>query len=131
MNSIETYFECFTDLFVFFFRCYLCGQKFIFPQELSRHIRDKVCKYEELHTSVENSVQGQSGVSLLELPIITDMTHDVTVPDLIVSSQPQPKIVHIEIAENNTENDFKSQKDLGLVNDEMSVLWACRQCDFR
>lgn len=123
---------------VIFFRCYLCGQKFIFPQELSRHIRDKVCKYEELHTSVENSKQRQSGVSLLELPIIIDMAHDVAVPDLIVDVQPHSEIVHIENDENNAEIELKSQEDLGPINeitegstDEMSVLWACRQCDFR
>lgn len=121
-----------------FFRCYLCGQKFIFPQELSRHIRDKVCKYEELHTSVESSEQEQSGVSLLELPIITDMAHDVAVPDLIVSSEPHSEILHMESVENDTENDLKSQEDLSSINentesatDEISVLWACRQCDFR
>lgn len=121
-----------------FFRCYLCGRKFIFPQELSRHIRDKVCKYEELHTSVDNAEQGQSSVSLLELPIITDMAHDVAVPDLIVGSQPHSKIVDMESVEINTENDSKSQEDLGPIDenpehstDEMSVLWACRQCDFR
>lgn len=121
-----------------FFRCYLCGQKFIFPQELSRHIRDKVCKYKELNKSIENLDQRQSGVSLLELPIITDIAHDVAVPDFIVGSQPHSDILHMENVENNTENDLKSQENVGTVNentdgftDEMSVLWACRQCDFR
>lgn len=127
----HVFFEFIADMFVVFFRCYLCGQKFIFPQELSRHIRDKVCKYEELHTSVESSEQGQSAESLLELPIITDMAHDVAVPDLIVDSNTHSEIAYME-------KDLKSKEDLGLINentecstDEMSVLWACRQCDFR
>lgn len=105
---------------------------------MSRHIRDKVCKYKELHTSVKNSEQDPSGVSLLELPIITDMAHDVAVPDLIVGAEPHSEFLYMESVENNTENDLKSQENLSSVNentesatDDISVLWACRQCEFR
>lgn len=117
-----------------FFRCYLCGEKFTFSQELSRHIRDKVCKYEELNTSVDDLEQEHSSISLLKLPIITDMAHDVAVPELIVSSQPHTENMHSESVDNdNTENDSKTQENSGLNNEStgMPVQWACRQCDFR
>lgn len=94
------------------FRCYLCGQKFILPQELSRHIRDKVCKCDEMKSieSVGDSEQNLNSLSLLELPIITDMSQEGLIE--------------------------ATQSDVSSVNanssiDGMPVLWACRQCNFR
>lgn len=64
------------------------------PQELSRHIRDKVCKTTEKYQNEEacndddndEDAESFSEISLLELPIITDMAQDVEVPKLIDTS---------------------------------------------
>lgn len=129
-----------------YFRCYLCGRKFILPQELSRHIRDKVCKCDEVKITDTHNIDHSDALastSLLELPIISDISHESGISELIVASQSEPKPSTSAMSAENaketymiieTENEKKSQSidsnDDQLI-DGIPVLWACRQCDFR
>lgn len=120
--------------------CYFCGQKFILPQELSRHIRDKVCKCEETNPSdcVDESNQNLNSMSLLEMPIITDISKETEVTELMDPTQLEPSTSSACEADENymivTENDsknFETSEEHLQFNDDTPVLWACRQCEFR
>lgn len=137
--------------FSFNFRCYLCAQKFILPQELSRHIRDKVCKTENKppDDDVCHDEDDLNSMSLLELPIIEDMSQDDGVTtDLIVTSQSDPStseeattvetfhenyliIEHateLELAESHEQLKHKAGSSSEV---EQKILWGCKQCEFR
>lgn len=125
-----------------FSRCYFCGQKFSLPQELSRHIRDKVCKSNDKIQSVDECHEHESlsTISLLDLPIITEIPDDAEVTNLIAASQN-----HNTTAESLTKNDFmiiehetnlsvseqQQQQQCKDNDEEHPVLWGCKQCDFR
>lgn len=90
----------------------MCGQKFILPQELSRHIRDKVCKTNEKCQNEEacnddddddDGAGSFSEMSLLELPIITDISQDVVaeVPKLIDTSHDEAAASVVDTNTNN------------------------------
>lgn len=131
------------------FRCYFCGKKFIFPQELSRHIRDRVCKADVKPQSETESI---STLSLLELPIVTDIGHDEDVSKLVTTSNSEPPTSsanaetepstepliegNFMIISHETEIGFgessESKNDVDHPSVvEPSILWGCKQCDFR
>lgn len=127
------------------------------PQELSRHIRDKVCKTNEKCQSEEacnDDAESFSEMSLLELPIITDIAQDVEVPKLIDTSHNDATTsvatdnnAAATVADSLADENYmiiEHDSELGLEvstqskteqNDstgtEQSILWACKQCDFR
>lgn len=135
------------------------------PQELSRHIRDNVCKTNEKCRSEEaacnDDAESFSEMSLLELPIITDITQDdVVVPKLIDATHddatPSSSMstdntttvaTTITVADALVEENYmiiEHDSELSLEvstqsksdqNDstgtEQSILWGCKQCDFR
>lgn len=129
------------------YTCYFCGQKFILPQELSRHIRDKICKRENTTTN-EDMCHEADPMSLLELPIITDISQDVEVTKLIATPQSDPMqndpmtsldasakaeslmsddyVIIEHAAELNVDEDAEARGEA-----EHSVLWGCKQCNFR
>lgn len=114
------------------FRCYFCGAKFILPQELSRHIRDKTCKSDDNDKCPDDDTCHETGslstLSLLELPIITDMSTSVNVNGL-----DQDNYMIIEHATELNLNQSDSSKNEASTSGEgdHSVLWGCKQCDFR
>lgn len=135
---------------MFIYRCYFCAEKFILPQELSRHIRDKVCKPDD--KTPNDDVCHESGslnpMSLLELPIITDISHDVGVPKLITSQNVPSTSVDASTVESLVEENFMiiehgSELDLDdshhhskdeagpSTETEHKILWGCKQCEFR
>lgn len=129
------------------------------PQELSRHIRDKVCKTNEKCQSEEacnDDAESFSEMSLLELPIITDIAQDVEVPKLIDTSHNEATTsvdtdnnaaAAVGAVDSLAEKNYmiiEHDNELGMEvstqskteqNDstgtEQSILWACKQCDFR
>lgn len=127
------------------------------PQELSRHIRDKVCKTNEKCQSEEacnvddddDDAGSFSEMSLLELPIITDMAQDVVdVPKLIDTSHNEATTSldadnssaaveeNYMIIEHGSELSLEvSTQSKTEQNDStdtvQSILWGCKQCDFR
>ncbi|XP_031619231.1 zinc finger protein 91 [Contarinia nasturtii] len=124
------------------YSCYFCGQKFILPQELSRHIRDKVCKTDDRTPNEDMCHESDSlnPMSLLELPIITDITQDVEVTKLVVAQQNDQMTVDTSVTvESLVPDDYviiEHGAELNLDEDprgeaEHSVLWGCKQCDFR
>lgn len=122
------------------------------PQELSRHIRDKVCKTDRKPPSDEvcHEEDGLNSMSLLEFPIISDISQDDGVTtDLIVTSQSDPStseeatavasLVHENylIIEHPTELELAQSHDqlkdeAGPSSEvEPKILWGCKQCEFR
>lgn len=121
------------------------------PQELSRHIRDKVCKTDDKQRNDDICHTGDSlnPMSLLELPIITDISQDVDVTKFEITSQNNPSTsldaTTVEslaqedymIIEHGTELDLgESHHDLkdeaGPSSEaEPKILWGCKQCEFR
>lgn len=133
-------------------RCYFCAKTFILPQELSRHIRDKVCKTDEKPPSAEvcDETDSLNPISLLELPIITDISNDVEVTKLIVTSQNDASTSvdstaveslvqeNYMIIEHGTDLDLDERqhhsKDIQAgpsSGNEHKILWGCKQCEFR
>lgn len=105
-----------------------------------------MCKCEEIKLieGVAASEQSLNSISLLELPIITDMSHEVVVSDLIDATESEAGATSATNADDtgehlmNTGNELKSHEHLQSIDDftnrsnnEIPVLWACRQCDFR
>lgn len=121
----------------------MCGQKFVLPQELSRHIRDKVCKSDEENfttESVDHHADGLSTISLLELPIITELPHDVEVSEIIVTEKDKNEPSTSAITEHGysmSENATKEENATSYTEGEHQksidtpTLWGCKQCDFR
>lgn len=136
-----------------FSRCYFCGQKFLLPQELSRHIRDKICKANDKCPREDANVRSKSlsTISLLELPIITDISHDDEVTKLIDASEQFKRgdsttSLNVDalvqdnymIIEHGTELNLSQagpthDHEEGTTSGEVDhpVLWGCKQCDFR
>lgn len=110
------------------------------PQELSRHIRDKVCKAD---TKIEpEEAHNLSTMSLLDLPIITDIGQDVDVTKLIISSEKVASAAAGSLAEEDyliigTASELGSEECSQVKNNvnssgaEHAILWGCKQCDFR
>lgn len=142
------------------FRCYFCGQKFILPQELSRHIRDKVCKTNEKcqsdETACNDDTESFSEMSLLELPIITDIAQDDVVVPAHNDAAPSTSMgadssstvaTTITVADALVDDNYmiiEHDSELSLevstrsksepnnsTGTEHSILWGCKQCDFR
>lgn len=123
--------------------CYFCGQKFILPQELSRHIRDKVCKADEKTSRSDlcHDAESLNPLSLLELPIVTEISQDDEVKQLMVASDAPTTSADAEAVDSLVQDDYvviEHGAELGTENDshpkdhgEHSVLWGCKQCDFR
>lgn len=128
-------------------RCYFCGQKFTLPQELSRHIRDKVCKTDEKNQiEVCHEAETLNAMSLLDLPIITDIPQDA---DLLVTSHQshastsagetatetatvEEKFMIIEHGSDLNMDEQSQSNAKNHSNDEdQTILWGCKQCEFR
>lgn len=107
-----------------------------------------MCKCGTKNETVEGSheTESLSPMSLLELPIITDIGQDEDVSKLIVTTHniPSQSSVSTEpLAEENfmtvgheTEVDMAGSTNIKTdVNHssgaESSILWGCKQCDFR
>lgn len=126
------------------------------PQELSRHIRDKVCKTNEkcqnkeaCNVDDDDDAGSFSEMSLLELPIVTDMAQDVVdVPKLIDTSRNEATTSmdagtsNAAVEENymiiehgselSLEESTQSKTEQNDSTDTVqSILWGCKQCDFR
>lgn len=134
-------------------RCYLCGRRFILPQELSRHIRDKVCKtnddqrqqhsphQQKQHSAdaVDASVDSLSPMSLLQLPIITDISQDDDVVE-VIGSKSEP-CASLDRSPGHPDSLTADQPDVADASEKAGeataeggaapVLWGCKQCDFR
>lgn len=118
-------------------------------QELSRHIRDKVCKNINKNSSEEivcHENENLNTMSLLELPIITDISEDVEVAKFIVASQTnsttsmdvaseslvQESFMIIDNDALSLDDDVQSKSVDGPSSEaEHPILWGCKQCDFR
>lgn len=128
--------------FVFRCRCYFCGQKFVLSQELSRHIRDRVCKNEE--------IIGDETISFThvnELSTATATTHFEVQP--MTSAEISTYKCHtpgpsntfaddnsIEVLEDSSytigDIDEKATEKEYLNKMETAITyWGCKQCDFR
>lgn len=131
-----------------FSSCYFCGRKFILPQELSRHIRDKVCKTnanQNLAEVVDHQADSLNPMSLLDLPIITDISHENQVNELLESTQTEPSTSSaIETLPSqsylmiDTKNEMKLDEiahsmdnNTNNPHNDTPTLWGCKQCDFR
>lgn len=116
---------------------------------MSRHIRDKVCKTDEKtpNDGICDETDSLNPMTLLELPIITDISHDVEVAKLIVTHQndPSTSVNAVEslvredymIIEHETElhlDESHHQEEAGPsyeAETEHKILWGCKQCEFR
>lgn len=107
-----------------------------------------MCKSDTKNESVETETESLSTMSLLELPIITDIGHDENVSKLIVTTHNNPSTssantaaeplvdANFMIIGHETEIDLAESSN--IKNDvnhpsgaEHSILWGCKQCDFR
>lgn len=104
---------------------------------MSRHIRDKICKADEkcLENDTCHETEGLSALSLLELPIITDISTPVNtlVQDnyMIIESLNQPIIEHGTELNLNETDEPKNEAASTSGEGDHPILWGCKQCDFR
>lgn len=80
-------------------------------------------------------------LSLLELPIVTEISQDDEVTKLMVASDAPTTSADAEAVDSLVQDDYvviEHGAELGPGNDshpkdhgEHSVLWGCKQCDFR
>lgn len=119
--------------------------EFVLSQELSRHIRDKVCKTDASQTQVVKSERVHlTGISLKESPIEIDSNQ----LDIASSSTNEATAIDIELRNENSLCDNSSNKindniptefiisatDAIVENIDTNIektLWGCKQCDFR
>lgn len=114
------------------------------PQELSRHIRDKVCKTndDQQHHSADGTDQSSDSLNpmlLLDLPIVTDIKQDT---EIIMSTNTDPstsspieqlpsKPLLLTIDNQNVANVSENTSDTNAEGSTTPVQWGCKQCEFR
>lgn len=132
-------------LFLFFFnsnlkyfRCSGCGKSFTLTQELSRHVRDKVCQMMKTDSIIENHIM-QDTISYQTIQILP--TYAIIVPTNTVTST-----ITSDTAQTTTTTEVllvspTSKMGGSFVQDEytgnhesiednsVTKIWNCTQCD--
>lgn len=110
-------------------RCYLCGEKFVLAQELSRHIRDNVCQKSDDASLAgeETSSVGMTTISMIELPIINLCELETTSTATTMAADCVEMAEEAEECLDDDENVFTEVEQLEIPLDE----WGCKQCDFK
>lgn len=126
------------------YSCYYCGQKFILSQELSRHIRDKICR------RADEEITGDEPMAhspVEDLPIVTATSHFEVQPltpaeiSSFECATPGPSNTFaddnsIEVLEDSSytigdADDKGTEEDYAEKTDTATTYWGCKQCDFR
>lgn len=93
--------------------CYMCGENYVLPQELSRHIRDEVCRQPKPNAIKPDS--SPTSTSMIELPIVPLCDSDAAA-----------------VAESRETECLIEDSDVFVDGENYEVLteWGCEFCEF-
>lgn len=136
----------------------MCGMKFALPQEISRHVRDKVCKFYNLNKAIQSSPTCSSSEgattsqTTTKFPVIT--SNSIKYQTLVDCGADNDKVLEspcimsqdMDLIENNlndilsptfqmnTSNDNDFETIIGEIDaneQAVEIHFTCKLCTFR